>query len=85
MALDIREPIKVSAIFARGRLKPVSFVWNHKHYKIAEITGAYRYSIGTSKCYGYTVRSGAELYEISLNTGDMIWHLERIHSHGSDA
>lgn len=81
MALDVHEPIEVSAIFMRGRLKPVSFLWNHRHYKIAEITGVYTYSVGTSKCYGYTVLSGADLYEISLNTGEMIWHLEKVHGH----
>lgn len=80
MALDVHEPVEVSAVFARGRLKPVSFMWNRRHYKITEVTGAYRYSVGISKCYGYTVRSGAELYEISLNTGEMVWTLERIHN-----
>jgi hypothetical protein len=80
MALDVHEPIKVSAVFTNGRLKPVSFVWNRRHYRIVEITGVYRYSIGASKCYGYTVRSGTELYEISLHTGEMVWHLERVHS-----
>jgi len=77
--LDVHEPIEVSAVFVRGRLKPVSFIWNRRYYKISQITGAYRYFIGASKCYGYTVKSGADLYEISLNTGEMLWHLEKIY------
>lgn len=82
MVIDVHEPIEVSAVFVRGRLKPVSFVWDRKHYRIAEITGAYKYYTGAHRCYGYTVRSGVELYEISLNTGDMTWHLEKIHGEG---
>lgn len=84
MVVNVHEPIEVSAIFVRGRLKPVSFVWGYRHYKIDEVTGVYRYSVGASKCYGYTVKSGLDLYEISLNTGEMIWHLEKIHSNYSD-
>ncbi|MDI6817007.1 MAG: hypothetical protein QME41_07440 [Actinomycetota bacterium] len=79
MAVDVHEPIEVSAVFVRGRLKPVSFMWSRRHHKISEITGVYKYSAGTSACYGYTVRSGDDLYEISLNTGEMAWRLERIH------
>ena len=82
--LEVHEPIEVSAVFVRGRLKPVSFMWNRRHYRIAEVTGAYRYSVGLSACYGYTVRSGAELYEISLNTGEMVWRLERVHEQRPD-
>jgi hypothetical protein len=83
MAVDVHEPIEVSAVFTRGRLKPVSFIWGRRHYKISKITGVYRYLVGASACYGYTVRSGDGLYEISLNTGEMIWRLERVHGHGS--
>ncbi|MEW5706681.1 MAG: hypothetical protein AB1743_07785 [Actinomycetota bacterium] len=79
MILDVHEVIEVSAVFARGFLKPVSFVWNCRYYKVAEVTGIYKYFTGTSKCYSYMVRSGADLYEISLNTESMTWQLERIH------
>lgn len=79
MVLDVHESIEVSAVFTRGRLKPVSFMWNRRHYRVDEITGSYRYLVGASKCYGYTVRSGDDLYELSLNTGDMTWRLEKIH------
>lgn len=82
MVIDVHEPIEVSAVFIRGRLKPVSFVWDRRHYRIAEITGVYKYYAGEHRCYGYTVRSGIELYEISLNTGDMTWRLEKIHGEG---
>lgn len=77
--IDIRESIEVSAVFIRGRLKPVSFMWKKRHYKIEEVTGVYKYLVGSSKCYGYTVRCGEELYELSLNTGEMLWRLEKIH------
>ena len=83
MAADIHEPIEVSAVFVRGRLKPVSFMWSRRHHKISGITGVYKYSAGTSVCYGYTVCVGEDLYEISLNTGEMAWRLERIHGHES--
>jgi hypothetical protein len=82
MVLDVHEPIEVSAIFVRGRMKPVSFIWNRRHYKIAGITGVYKYSVGFSRCYGYTVASGEDVYEISLNTGDMTWRLEKMHGKG---
>ncbi len=82
MVLDVHEPIEVSAVFLRGRLKPVSFMWNRRHYKITEVTGIYKYSVGVSKCYGYTVVSGADVYELSLNTGEMAWRLEKIHGKG---
>ncbi len=79
MVLNIHEPIEVSAVFTNSRLKPVSFVWNRRHYKIEGITGVYKYLIGVSRCFGYTVKSGGRLYEISLNTGEMMWRLEKIH------
>jgi hypothetical protein len=80
--LDVHEVIEVSAIFARGRLKPVSFAWKRRYYKIDEITGVYRYLTGSAKCYGYTVRCDVDFYELSLNIGDMIWRIEKVHGKG---
>jgi hypothetical protein len=82
MVLDVHESIEVSAVFVGGRLKPVSFMWKRRHYKVSVVTGMYRYFVGSAKCYGYTVQSGDEIYEIALNTGDMVWHLEKVYDAG---
>jgi hypothetical protein len=82
MVLEVHEPIEVSAVFVRGRLKPVSFMWSRRHYKVSGVTGMYRYFEGSAKCYGYTVQSGEEIYEMVLNTGDMVWHLEKVYNMG---
>ncbi|MCL5291199.1 MAG: hypothetical protein M1548_01545 [Actinobacteria bacterium] len=80
MIEEIGEPIDVSAVFT-CRVKPVAFRWRRRRYVISEVTGRHSALKGGYRRYSYAVRADSEeIYEITLDTRNMTWRLERIHS-----
>lgn len=83
MIEDIKEKIRVKAIFADGRLRPEAFVWRTRVYGVKDIHGAYDNRLGRAKQLHYAVGCGGDdVYEISLDTDLMEWRLDRIHTLG---
>lgn len=82
MIEEVGESIDVSAVFAGG-VKPRAFRWRKRRYDISEITGRHSALRGGYRRYTFAVRTGADdIYEITFDTRDMGWRLERIHSLG---
>lgn len=82
MIEEIGEPIDVSAVFSRG-VRPVAFRWRKRRYVVTEVTGRHSALKGGYRRYSFAVRAGTdEIYEITLDTRDMTWRLERVHSAG---
>ncbi len=81
MITEIGETIDVSAVFLGGHLRPVSFLWRSRKYKVKEVFGRYHDYLGKSKRFNFAVGTGSgDVFEICLDTATMTWELIRIHS-----
>ncbi len=75
MMVEINEPITVGAIFSRGSIKPVWFVWNGRQIRIQEITFTWKTRAGSAGILHFSVADGKGLYEICYNAESMGWVL----------
>ena len=83
MIEDIKETIKVKAIFSAGKLKPEAFMWRRRVYTVKEISGAYDSRLGRSRQLHYAVSCGSDdVFEIRLDMESMEWRLDRVHTPG---
>ncbi|MEK6590564.1 MAG: hypothetical protein AABZ11_07785 [Nitrospinota bacterium] len=83
MATEIKEPIKVMAIFdkdGRHGVMPVKFKWNNRVYPVKEITYTWRTKEGNASVLHFSVTDGASLYELTYNQSTMKWSLEQVES-----
>lgn len=80
MVVDIGEPVDVSVVFRRGKIRPVAFRWRNRDYRVSRVTGTHREMRGQFlKLYFMVAAGGADVYELSLTTDGMIWKLNKIH------
>jgi hypothetical protein len=77
MAIEINELISVGAVFSRGRIKPVWFVWKGKQVLIRESTYTWRTRSGSAGILHFSVTDGQGLYEICYNAESFIWRLTK--------
>lgn len=82
MINEIKEPIKVGAIFSSNRIKPVWFVWKKNRYDIERVTFSWRSREGSAPIHHFSVTDGANLYELCFNTKTSEWILNRIECEG---
>lgn len=83
MIEEVKEKIKVKAIFSEGRLKPEAFEWRRRVYAVKDVFGAYNNRLGRSRQLHYAVGCGGEdVFEITLDTDNMEWRIDRIHTPG---
>jgi hypothetical protein len=83
MIEEIKESIKVKAVFADGLLKPEAFMWRKRAYAVKDIFGAHESRQGRSRRFHYAVGCGGEdVYELALDTEHMEWRLDRVHTPG---
>jgi len=75
MAVEINETISVGAVFSRGRIKPVWFVWNGRQVRIQEVTFTWRTRAGSAGILHFSVTDGQGLYEICYNAESFNWRL----------
>jgi hypothetical protein len=73
---EIKEKIKVGAVFAGGDAVPKWFMWKKKKIEITEVTFTWRTAEGTSVLIHYSVAAEGGLYELSYNQRTMEWTLE---------
>jgi len=80
MIADIGEPVDVSVVFRRGKIRPVAFEWRNRNYRVSRITGTHREMRGQFLSLHYLVMAGgSDVYELSLTTDGMLWKLNKIH------
>ena len=82
MALEINEPINVAAIFSRGIIRPVWFVWNGRQIRIREITFTWKTRKGSACIFHFSVTDGQGLYEICYNARSVGWKPSTSAAHG---
>ena len=81
---EIDEPIDVVAEFAfhperPGQVRPLSFVWRHRDYSIAEITYIWQAKEGDTKLLYFAAPNGGNTYELCYDTKALAWRLSKIH------
>jgi len=77
MSTEIREPIKVVAVFDCG-MRPVKFKWQGRVYPVKEITHTWSSRDGLALSVHFAVSDGATLFEIAYDTVSMRWTLEGV-------
>jgi hypothetical protein len=77
MAVEINEPISVGAVFSRGSIKPVWFVWKGRQVPIQEVTFTWRTRAGSAGILHFSVMAGQGLYEICYNVESFNWRLTK--------
>jgi hypothetical protein len=75
---EIREKIKVLAIFNNGTLFPHIFEWNDKRYKIDKVNLSYQEREGASINYFFAIESGGLIAKLKYNDKSLLWNLEEI-------
>ena len=75
----IGERVSVIAAFGEGaKFRPVKFKWTSRLINVKAITYSWTDRIGQSKIYHFSVTDGDTLYELSFNTGSLLWVLEKV-------
>lgn len=77
MATELKEPIKVVAVFDNG-IKPVKFKWKGRVYPVKEITYTWASKEGDARIIHFSVSDGAVLYEIAYDSSALMWSIEGI-------
>jgi hypothetical protein len=77
MVVEINETISVGAVFSRGRIKPVWFVWKGRQVQIRESTFTWRTREGSAVILHFSVTDGQGLYEICYNAESFNWRLTK--------
>jgi hypothetical protein len=90
--VEIGEPVKVDVIFetlpclknAKGmvfphhKIKPQSFSWRGREYRVREITYVWREAIGDALVYHFAVTEGDNIFELCFNNSTMEWALANV-------
>ncbi|MBI5098551.1 MAG: hypothetical protein HZB30_04865 [Nitrospirae bacterium] len=77
--LEIGEQISVIAAFGGSvKLKPMRFKWSGRQIDIKEITYEWSTLNGQNKLLHFSVTDGSTLYELSFDTGLIVWRLEGV-------
>jgi len=73
------EKIKVRADFGGGTIKPLVFMRRRQIHRVVKVNCRWMDREGTAKIYYFSITSDSgDVYQIHLNTGDMIWHLDLV-------
>ncbi len=77
MAEEIREPVKVMAIFDKG-VRPVKFKWRGRVYPVKDVTHSWSSRDGKARLMHFAVTDGNALYELSYDPSSSLWLLEGV-------
>ncbi|MBI3610535.1 MAG: hypothetical protein HY204_07535 [Nitrospirae bacterium] len=76
MLTEIREPIKVGAVFEpEGTIIPKWFVRNGRKYVVQKVTFTWKVRDGQKALYHFAVTDGVNLYELTYDAVTSAWKL----------
>ncbi|OGC87305.1 MAG: hypothetical protein A2142_03260 [candidate division Zixibacteria bacterium RBG_16_48_11] len=76
MYQNIAEPIEVLAVFNKKQIKPLSFKWRQRVYKIARVTQQWSSPAGKYKLYHFgIVDTSDNFFEICYSEEDFGWSI----------
>jgi hypothetical protein len=77
--MEVGETISVIASFSQGyRIKPLRFRWSGRLFEVREITYLWKSAEGQNEIYHFSVSDGRSLYELTFDTGSLLWRLEKL-------
>lgn len=77
--MQIGDTISVLASFGMSyRIKPLKFKWSGRLFDVKEITYTWETKEGQKEVYHFSVTDGKTLYEITFDTGSLIWRIENL-------
>ncbi|MEK6673345.1 MAG: hypothetical protein AABY42_07715 [Nitrospirota bacterium] len=77
--MQIGDTISVLASFGMSyRIKPLKFKWSGRLFDVKEITYTWKTKEGQKDVYHFSVTDGKTLYEITFDTGSLIWRIENL-------
>lgn len=79
MTIDVAEKIEVGAIFRRGHVKPVWFVWKSRKHAIKNVTYEWHEKRGETLFHYFQLVADAGIYKVSLDSKSLVWNLEEIY------
>jgi hypothetical protein len=75
---DIKEKIKVMAIFKEGTIFPYVFGWGKKRYRVDKVNLAYQEREGSSINYFFAIEAKGLVAKLKYNNVSFVWTLEEI-------
>jgi hypothetical protein len=76
--MEINEKIKTGVVFEGAKVVPKWFIWENRRYDIKEINYEWTDRQGAESLFCFSVNTGANSYELSFNTKQMVWRLNKI-------
>lgn len=78
-AMNIGQLVSVLAIFDPSyKMRPLRFRWSGRLVKVEEITYMWKSKEGKNDIYHFSITDGNVLYELSYNTGSLLWRIEHL-------
>lgn len=84
MSTEVREPIKVGAVFESGAVKPAWFIWNSRRYQVSEVTMRWQTQEGKASILHLSVTDGGNLFELTFNQQSLVWELAAVEANGCE-
>ena len=75
---EIKQRIKVGAVFEGELINPKWFKWMDKKYDIKSVSMRWKSFSGNAVITNFSVTDGKNLYEISFNNKTFEWMLNKI-------
>jgi hypothetical protein len=76
------ERISVTARFGFSeKIKPVKFYWSNRFFEVREITCVWKTKEGQTDIYHFSLTDGQALYELTFDTGSLVWKLENLETY----
>ncbi len=79
MVMEVDEKIEVGAIFRRGKVKPVWFIWKSRRHSVRDVTYEWHERRGENFFHYFQVVADEGIYRVSLDSRSLAWHLEKIY------
>ncbi|OGM17678.1 hypothetical protein A2V56_03735 [Candidatus Woesebacteria bacterium RBG_19FT_COMBO_42_9] len=73
---SIGEPIQVYALFTNCKIKPISFKWSTKVYKVSKVTQTWNASAGKYKLHHFgVIDTEGNFFQLCYSEEDFSWTL----------
>ncbi|MBI4398524.1 MAG: hypothetical protein HY586_05310 [Candidatus Omnitrophica bacterium] len=80
MVTDVSQTIEVGAVFRRGEVRPVWFIWNSRKHSVQDISYRWQEQRGDNFYHLFQLVSDGGIYKVSLDSRSMAWNLEKIYN-----
>ena len=83
MYQTLGEPIEVLAVFQKGKIKPLSFKWKSRVYKISRITSHWSAPVGKYKWHHFgIIDKDDNFFEICYDEEKYAWNIKQTWKEG---